>query len=148
MAVNDRDISALVHLACRIREDTYGCGTWDRQGIHTVFTRELTGMHLMTAIEIVVAHASDPDAKTPAAITRPFLPKPATTVPKDPTRCRDHPDELAEPYCRVHKTEYAVGYGEHDGPPPDPDIPADLTPADKARAAAGYPTRQPQEATP
>lgn len=81
MAVTEQDISALQHLAYRIREDTHGLVPWDRQGTHVIFKRELLGKHLLTAIETVVAHASDPEAKTPAAITRPFLPKHAAGAP-------------------------------------------------------------------
>lgn len=84
MAVNDRDLGAFEYLAERIREDTPGCAIWDRQGTHVVFARELKGKHLVTALEMILAHAVDPNAKTPAAITRKFTPD----VPKPSQHAR------------------------------------------------------------
>lgn len=128
MAVNEQDLAAFEHLAYRIREDTHGLKPWDRIGTHRVFKEVLKDMHLMTAINLVVAHASDPDAKTPGSIKRPFTPKPVGTEKPDMEKCVDHPDEPAQPFCRIHKTEYARSYGELDdeerlAPTPAPQVP-------------------------
>lgn len=122
MTVNDQDVRALEHLAHRIREDTHGCKPWDRPGTVTVFARELKGKHLLTAIELVVAHAQDPDAKTPGSITRNFTPAPAAPRRGDipPTRaeeCPKHPGQFPPPYCGACATESIRAY--HD-PPTDP----------------------------
>lgn len=111
MAVNDRDVSALEHLAYRIREDTYGLKPWDRQGTHVIFARELTGRHLLTAIETVVAHASDPEAKTPAAITRPFLPNVPRTAPPSP---QPGPDDRCTTCSKTKELCQAVTFPDHE----------------------------------
>lgn len=147
MAVTTRDVAWLCEMAYRIREDTYGLKPWDRTGTHAVFAEVFPGMHLTTVIEMVIAHAADPEARTPGAIKRPFLPARESTLSTDPAKCPDHPDELAMPYCRVHKTESARGYGE-DNNPPDPTplvIPPGITPAEVVRAAAGFKTKATQE---
>ena len=70
----ERDAQALAYLAKRLREETYGAGPWDDAGIWAVI-KPLVGRNLAIAIEQVTRHAADPEAKTPGAITRPFLPE-------------------------------------------------------------------------
>lgn len=149
MSVTDLDVSALVHLAYRIREDTHGLKPWDRQGTHVIFTRELKGMHLPTAVEIVIRHASDPEAKTPAAITRPFLP---AAPPAHRLRKSGPPRKHEE--CPTHAGQYADNCGGcnadalagDDRPEPAEDLasqilPNHLTGPDAVRVAAGLPPR-------
>jgi len=76
MPVESADVPQFVSLAERLRKETYGCKTWDRHGSETVFARELVGMNFRTALELVIAHSCDSEAKTPAAIRRPFKPEP------------------------------------------------------------------------
>lgn len=99
MPATDQDVRALEHLARRLREDTYGCKPWDAEGTHVVFARELLGKNLAYAIELVLHHACDPNAKTPAAITRKFtpdLPAPPTPGPPKATEsCPRHPGSPA-----------------------------------------------------
>lgn len=152
MPVNDRDLSALEHLAYRIREETYGCKPWDRQGTHVVFARELKGKHLATAIELVTTHAVDPEAKTPAAITRPFTPAPAATPrhthpPKRRDECPNHPGQYATS-CGGCAADRLAGPG-YDEAEPAPTPPRTLTAGDPTtgaaacRAALHHPERTP-----
>lgn len=142
MSATDADVRALEHLAARIRQDTHGCAPWDRQGIHVIFQRELVGMHLLTALEIVVGHASDPDAKTPAAISRPFTPKPPARgsrggPSKKTDECPEHPGQPKQPYCGGHRADELASRDEE----PTGDVPPAATPADAARIAAGLPPK-------
>lgn len=98
MTVTDRDVSALAHLATRLRQDTHGCGPWDLHGTTIVFGQHLKGTHLATALELVLAHGQDPAAKTPAAVTRPFTPTELGT----PVR----------PHCDKHPSQYADSCGQ------------------------------------
>ena len=74
MTTTTRDAQALTYLATRIREDTHGCGKWDQNGTYAVIA-ELVGQNLPDVIRRVIGHASDPNARTPGAIKRPFVPK-------------------------------------------------------------------------
>ena len=75
MSLTDQDARALIHLARRLRQDTYGAGPWDQPGIEAeVF--KLVGQDLAVSIERVVRHAADPTARTPGAIRRPYTPGP------------------------------------------------------------------------
>lgn len=126
MSTTAADIGLLVDLAYRIREDTPGCKPWDRQGTHVIFTRELRNMHLLTALEIVTRHAADPEAKTPAAITRKFLP--AATKPSATTeKCPEHFGQPPPPFCAIHAQEPVTAYW---------DEPVDRVPQDTARETA------------
>lgn len=120
MPVTDKDIQVFTELALRIREETYGCGTknnsWDRTGIYTIFKRQLVGMHFATAIELVVRHASDPKAETPAAIGRPFLP-PAPETVKDDGVCPVHGSKPAPPFCGLCRNDELLKVID-----PDPEI--------------------------
>lgn len=114
MPVNDRDLGALVYLAGRLREDTHGAGTWDTHGTEVVFARELRGTNLRIALEEIIAHASDPHAKTPAAINRGFKPAPASPAarrvypPKKTDECARHPGQWAD-NCGGCKADQAAG---------------------------------------
>lgn len=101
MPVEAADIPQFVGLADRLRRETYGCKVWDKQGTDVIFARELVGMNFRTAIELVLAHSCDPDAKTPAAIKRPFTPTNSTPTkrtgpPKKAEECPDHPGQYAD----------------------------------------------------
>lgn len=102
MPLTAQDARALTYLARRLRDDTHGAREWDEAGTYAVVSR-LIGQHLATSIERVMRHAGDPEARTPAAIERPFLPDPATPGPRIPARpadeCRTHPGEYADA-CR------------------------------------------------
>jgi len=100
MTVNDKDVSALAYLATRIRQETTGCGEWNPRGTQVVFGRVLPGKHLVTAIELVVTHGQDPEARTPEAVTRPFTP----TNLGAPIR----------PRCEKHRSQYADDCGQCD----------------------------------
>ncbi len=100
MSATDQDVRALEHIALRLRQDTHGAGPWDPHGTHIAFADYLKGMHLPTAVELVLHHACDPEAKTPAAIKRPFrpeLPKPdgRWEPPKRAEECDLHPGQRA-----------------------------------------------------
>lgn len=99
MTTNEQDARALAYLAARIRNETYGANKWDEPGIW-VECKALIGQHLITAIERVTRHAADPDAKTPGAIRRPFLPQttahtPKQHPPKRDAECEHHPGQWA-----------------------------------------------------
>lgn len=105
MTTTTRDAQALTYLATRLRDETHGCGKWDQNGTYAVIS-ELVGMNLAETIRRVVAHALDPEARTPGAIKRPFVPK-TTEDPKGPRfpakpgeECRYHPGEHAHA-CRA-----------------------------------------------
>lgn len=82
MPTTDRDIQALTYLARRLRDETHGCRAWDEAGTFAVLKQELAGQNLLIATQRVIGHATDPDAKTPGAIKRPYVP--AVEKPKEP----------------------------------------------------------------
>lgn len=87
MPVTTRDIQALTYLARRLRDETHGCARWDDAGTFEVFKAELLGQNLLIATQRVVGHATDPEARTPGAIKRGFVPEPTvapTHIPFDP----------------------------------------------------------------
>lgn len=103
MPVESADVGQFVSLAERLRKETYGCKVWDRHGAEVVFARQLVGLNFRTALELVIAHSCDPEAKTPAAIQRKFTPEPGepkTLRPTAANQCREcgyvagqcHPD--------------------------------------------------------
>src|SRR5687768_11273828 len=100
MTTTTRDAQALTYLATRIREDTHGCGKWDQNGTYAVIA-ELVGQNLGETIRRVIGHASDPEARTPGAIKRPFVP----THPEDPKGAR-FPAKPGDD-CRYHPGEWA-----------------------------------------
>lgn len=92
MPTTKRDLAALHYLAQRLRAETYGAGTWHDNGLTTVLDR-LEGHNLAITCERVLRHAADADARTPAAIERPFVPGPpvpeVARPPKPHEACRD-----------------------------------------------------------
>lgn len=100
---NERDLRALAYLATRLRTETMGAGKWDDNGIWPIL-KKLEGQNLAVVIERVARHAADPEAKTPGAILRPFVPGPAEESRHPyPMRAGD-PNE-----CRTHKGQ-RIGY--------------------------------------
>ena len=75
MPVTEQDARAIAYLAGRLREDTHGANRWDSPGIWAEVS-PLIGQNLAVTIERVTRHAQDPDAKTPGAIRRPYVPGP------------------------------------------------------------------------
>lgn len=73
MPTTKRDLQALQYLAQRLREETTGAGKWHDNGLTAVLSK-LEGHNLAMTIERVCRHSADPDAKTPGAIERPFVP--------------------------------------------------------------------------
>ena len=137
MGATDRDLQALTYLARRLREDTYGCGKWDDAGTFAVLKSELGGTNLADAITRVVGHATDPEARTPGAIKRPFTPEPTTRQYPHPIKATDqcprHPGQRAGNCggCRAD----AMADDEHTTPTPSWQ-PGDATRgADLCRAA-------------
>lgn len=102
MPTSDRDLQGLTYFARRLREDTHGCAPWDDSGTYAVFKTELAGTNLLIALERVIGHATDPEARTPGAIKRPFTPEPVKTEPPKPRY---------DPRTTCH----LCGKGMHDG---------------------------------
>lgn len=97
MTVSKGDVQALTWVATRLREDTHGCARWDAQGTYSVIS-ELIGQNLAETLHRVIGHALDPEARTPGAIKRPFVPKPADEPGRrQPAKagedCKRHPGE-------------------------------------------------------
>lgn len=89
MPTTKRDLQALHYLAKRLREETRGAGEWHDAGLTPVLAK-LEGHNLAITIERVTRHAADPEARTPAAIERPFVPEasaPPTPRPPKPEEC-------------------------------------------------------------
>ena len=103
---NERDLRALAYLATRLRTETMGAGKWDDNGIWPIL-KKLEGQNLAVVIERVARHAADPEAKTPGAILRPFVPQ-AVVESRHP-----HPLRAGDPEeCRIHKGQHR----DHCGP--------------------------------
>ena len=73
MPMSDQDARALTYLARRLRQETHGARDWDEAGTWT-YVSKLIGSNVPLAVERVTRHAADKDARTPAAIDRPFIP--------------------------------------------------------------------------
>ena len=97
MPTTDRDAQALAYVASRLREETRGARAWDQVGCYEVIKAELVGKNLALAVEAVLCHATDPEAKTPGAIRRGFLP--AKPSAKEPERFRPPKADEACPTC-------------------------------------------------
>lgn len=129
MTTTTRDAQALTYLAARLREETHGCGKWDQNGTYSVIA-ELVGQSLPDVTRRVIGHASDPEARTPGAIKRPFVPKAADDpkAPRFPAKpgedCRYHPGEHAH-LCRACAADKLAG----DQPAPRPTTAAPPPPA-------------------
>lgn len=100
MPTTDRDIALFVEISYRLREETYGCGTWDRAGIHAVISK-FKNHSFVETLDRVVGHSLDPKAQTPGAMQRPFIPTPAVTTPE-----RRQPVKAGQD-CRLHVGEHA-----------------------------------------
>lgn len=117
--VTERDLTAIVYLVGRLRQETHGANTWDELGI-AAKVRELVGQNLEITLERVLRHAADPEAKTPGAIHRGFLPPAASE--KTPTKrgnpkagedCPQHPGQWPD-NCAGCRTEPVKAYNDHD----------------------------------
>ncbi|HET7326967.1 MAG TPA: hypothetical protein VFJ14_06725 [Nocardioidaceae bacterium] len=98
MPTTTRDAQALTYLAKRLREETHGACRWDDAGIWATVSK-LEGRQLADTIERVCRHAADPEAKTPGAINRPFVPEARRQPVQPPKRgqdCPHHPGQWAE----------------------------------------------------
>lgn len=109
MTVKLEDAQALTYIAVRLRQETYGCAKWDHAGTFSVI-RELIGQNYSETLHRVIGHAMDPEARTPGAIRRPFVPKrpdePGRRVPaKAGEDCRRHPGEYVGS-CRACSVEH------------------------------------------
>lgn len=82
MPATDQDLRALTYIARRLRDQTHGCAQWDEAGTFACLKAELAGQNLLIALQRVIGHATDPDAKTPGAIKRPFTPVPPKPEPE------------------------------------------------------------------
>lgn len=126
MTTNDRDIRMMTEAALRLRDETYGCCKWDAEGTHVVFKAELLNHNLAETWRRVIGHATDPLAKNPGAIKRPFVPEPAAGGLRFPARagapdeCRKHPGEH-QGSCRSCATD---GYQHPGDPEPSADTSA------------------------
>lgn len=89
MPTNDQDARALTYLARRLRTETHGARAWDEAGTYAVVAKYV-GQHLAETVERITRHAADVEARTPAAIARPFVPELHVTPRRDdvPTRLR------------------------------------------------------------
>lgn len=98
MTFNIRDAQTLTYLAVRLRQETYGCGKWDHAGTYSVI-RELIGQGFAENLHRVIGHAMDPEARTPGAMRRPFVPK------RQDEPGRRQPAKAGED-CKAHPGEY------------------------------------------
>lgn len=99
MTTTEQDLRALAYLAQRLRTETHGAKKWDDAGLWPVLKR-LEGHNLALTVERVTRHAQDPEARTPAAIERPFIPDAPRAGVKFPMKAGD-PDE-----CRTHRGQH------------------------------------------
>lgn len=122
--LNDQDARALTYLARRLRNETHGCRQWDEAGTWAKVS-ELIGQNLALSIERLLCHATDPEAKTPGSIKRPFTPPKPSEQPKrggppkahSREECPTHPGQWAGS-CATCATEGITAY--YDPTPSDP----------------------------
>lgn len=114
-----------------------GAQKWDEPGTVTAITSHCGSWGIDVATEHVLAHARDPKARTPAAITRSFTPD--TT----PQRSLRFPARAGVDECRIHPGEHASGCRAcaadslaGDRPEPRPHEGSEPTPAYLAARAA------------
>ena len=113
MPTTEQDARALAFLAKRLRDETYGAGTWDDPGIWTE-CRALIGSNLAIAIERVTRHAADPNAKTPGAIRRPYTPDaPAAPTRRNPSDPRTTCGICGKDRTDCERTESAIPADRH-----------------------------------
>jgi hypothetical protein len=105
MPLTDQDARALTYLARRLRTETHGCREWDDAGTYAKIAG-LIGQNLALSMERVLCHATDPEARTPGAIARPFTPP----KPSEQSKPRAHPPVKAEE-CPTHVGQYAGNCG-------------------------------------
>ncbi|MGH9088816.1 MAG: hypothetical protein ACRDYZ_12035 [Acidimicrobiales bacterium] len=100
MPTTAQDARALAYLVKRLRDETQGANSWNDAGIWAIVSK-LVGRNLAITVEQVTRHAADPEAKTPGAINRPFLPKQPSerrdryVPPKRGEDCIRHPGQWA-----------------------------------------------------
>lgn len=89
MPTTDQDARALTYLARRLRAETHGARAWDEAGTYTAVVKYV-GQNLAETVERITRHAADPEARTPGAIARPFVPeaKPVSRRDDVPTHLR------------------------------------------------------------
>ena len=126
--LNDRDATALVYLAMRVRAETYGAGPWDEHGTAAVVAK-LKGRSLALTAEHVTRHATDPKAKTPGVLLGAYTP---SAPPADTSRRYPRPDEAC-PTCGGWRGNCACKATE--GRAIENDDPPDLLPPDPTLAA-------------
>lgn len=140
MPLTDQDARALTHLACRIRKDTHGASTWDEHGTYANIAK-LIGRNLAISAEQVLRHAGDPEAKTPGAIMRPFVPEAPSEKhdraypPRRDEVCPRHPAYRAE-NCGGCVADRLAGPGYDEDAPAPPPPPAWEPASDTTRQAA------------
>jgi hypothetical protein len=114
--LTDQDARALTYLARRLRAETHGCREWDDAGTYAKVA-SLIGQNLAMTIERVLCHATDPEAKTPGAILRPFL----TPRPSEQPKARPTPPRKSEqctrcggmlPDCACKREHLAATYDD------------------------------------
>lgn len=120
--VIDQDLGALVHLARRLREETYGCGPWDEPGVAKAVA-DMKTWNLEVAVEQILRRATDPDARTPKAMlhrsSSARLPseKPKYAGPvKRTEECPLHMGQPKPPYCPSCATDPVDAYSDHETP--------------------------------
>ena len=130
MATTDQDLAGLVYFARRLREETYGCGTWDEPGI-VAAVAEMKNWTLEVALEQILRRATDPEARTPKAILHKVssasLPseKPKYGGPvKAADECPLHIGQPRPPHCATCATDDVRAYTD--------DLPAACAGADVA----------------
>jgi hypothetical protein len=130
--LTDQDARALTYLARRLRAETHGCREWDDAGTYAVIAK-LIGQNLAITVERVLCHATDPEAKTPGAISRPFLPP----KPSDQPKARPTPLRREEQCsrCGERKGDCACKR-EHLAATYDDETPAERMDREAAMAAA------------
>lgn len=130
MSTTKRDLQALQYLAQRLRDETHGAGKWHDNGLTSVLSK-LEGHNLAITIERVTRHAADPEARTPAAIERPFVPEAQGPQPRFPAKagrdeCRTHAGEHAD-NCRACAADRLVGEPTPEPRPPLQSVPPPVT---------------------
>ena len=116
------DVPMLVELACRLREETHGCGTWDRPGVAAQITSMRT-WNLEVVVEQILRRCTDPEARTPAALLHKISsplpserPKARPQPPKKAEECPLHMGQPKPPYCASCATDAVDAYSDHDTP--------------------------------
>lgn len=96
------DVPMLTRLACRLREETMGCGPWDELGV-SKYVAEMKSWNFETVVEQILRKGTDPDARTPATLLkRGMSPLPSERPggryggpPRKHEECHLHPGQRA-----------------------------------------------------